>query len=158
MSKPLMYRENKCKFPCTTLILAIETWITDSETKPCVCLRLLFPFLCSYLLTNYIIWGWILPLFWTTSKSQHKEELIYECTEKCHKVSSLVSCGRGKNQHRAANTQHKIFPLQWNQIKGSRQFWKRTSLKILFDYGGWFSRPAICNSNNKCKQCMLIAL
>lgn len=32
-----MYRENKCEFPWATLILAIETRNTDSETKPRVC-------------------------------------------------------------------------------------------------------------------------
>lgn len=91
VSKPLTYRENKCEFPCATLILAIETRITDSETKPLMfAYDCFFPFLCPYLFTNYIIWGWILALFLTTCKSQHNKDLVYEWTEKYHIVKSVI--------------------------------------------------------------------
>lgn len=67
--------------------------------------------------------------------------------------------GRGKKQYRATNIQHNLFPLQWTQIKGSRQPWRRSSLSVFFfDQGGWSSRPEICNSNNKYKRCILIPL
>lgn len=96
-------KKNKCEFSWVPLILAIEARNTDPETKPQVCVAYIcvfttaWGFLCSYLLTNYIIWGWISGLFLTSCKAQHKEQLSCEQTEKCHTVtaSSLVSPRQG---------------------------------------------------------------
>lgn len=64
---------------------------------PYVCLWLLVSFLYSYLLTDYITWGWISAFFLTSCKAQHEQELPHEQTEKCHIVivSSLVSLWQG---------------------------------------------------------------
>lgn len=55
-------------------------------------------FLCSYLLTNYTIWGWISALFLTSWKPHQKEELSLEQNEQCHIVivSSLASLWQGQ--------------------------------------------------------------